>query len=78
MRIEIRIEDDRPILFFPDEVQNDKTINCWTVHAEHATASRSYMRGLAKPTTPEQLKSCWRALNIYSSHVDYLYKHELI
>lgn len=67
MKIELRIEDGKPIIFFTDEVERDKSINCWTVQTEHATASRAYMRQLEKPVTHDQQIACWRALNHYSN-----------
>ena len=69
MKIELRLEDDKPIIFFADEMKLDKTISCYCDSGQHAIASRAYMRSLKKPSTHEQIAGCWRLLNRYTSHV---------
>lgn len=70
MRITIKIEDGRPILFFPDDVERDKSISCWTEREEHATAQRAYMRRLRAPGTPAERAQAWRALARYAQHAE--------
>ena len=69
MKIELRIEDDKPIIFFTDEIERDKTISCYCDNGQHAMASRAYMRSLKKPSTHEQMADCWWLINRYTSHV---------
>ena len=67
MKLEIRIESGAPILFFTDIENRDKTLDCYTLRAEHATASRAYMRSLSKPSTREELRAAWALLGTYSN-----------
>ena len=67
MKLEIRIEAGAPILFFHDIENRDKTIDCYTMREEHATASRAYMRSLKKPATPEELRAAWALLGSYAA-----------
>ncbi len=69
MRIDARLEATdhglRPILFFPDDVQRDKTIGCFTLHDGHNTASRAYMRKCREPVNPDDFASVYRLLAGY-------------
>lgn len=65
MKIEFRIEDEKPLLVFPDEQERDKSISVWSQREEHATAQRAYLRRLRKPETEEEKKQAWRALRYY-------------
>ena len=69
MKIELRLEDGKPIIFFPDEMKLDKTISCYCENGQNATSSRAYMRSLKKPSTHEQMADCWRLLHNYSNHL---------
>lgn len=64
MRIEILIEDGRPLLVFPDDIQRDKTVTVYGREG-HSAASRAYLRKLTSPT-PEQMESAWRELAAYA------------
>ena len=67
MKLEIRIEQGAPILFFTDSENHDKTIDCYTLREEHSSAQRAYMRSLKKPVTPEELSAAWALLGTYSN-----------
>ena len=67
MKLEIRIEAGGPILFFHDIENRDKSIPCYTKYYEHGTATRAYMRSLAKPTTAEELRAAWALLGLYAA-----------
>ena len=69
MKIELRLEDGKPIIFFPDGMKLDKTISCYCDNGQHAIASRAYMRSLKKPSTHEQMEDCWQLLKRYTSYV---------
>lgn len=66
MRIEALIEDGRPLLVFPDEIQPDKTIQVYGREG-HATASRAYLRRLRKPETPAEVLAAWREIQCYAA-----------
>lgn len=67
MKLELRLEQGAPILFFHDSENRDRSIDCYTMRAEHATASRAYMRSLKKPATVEELRAAWALLGTYSN-----------
>jgi len=67
MKIELRLEDGKPIIFFTDEIERDKTISCYCDNGQHAKASRAYMRSLKKPSNYDQIEKCWRLLQSYSN-----------
>ena len=67
MKLEIRLEDGKPILFFTDSENRDKTIDCYTQRDGHNTAARAYMRRLSKPSTGEDLGACWALLGAYGT-----------
>lgn len=69
MKLELRIEQGAPILFFHESENRDKSIDCYTMRAEHATASRAYMRSLKKPATVEELRAAWALLRSYATNV---------
>ena len=67
MKIDIRLEQGKPILFFTDFVnKNSGLIECFTIHDGHSEASRYYMYGLPKPKTLEQFKACSKTLEVWS------------
>jgi hypothetical protein len=72
MRIEIRLENGKPILFFPEEIERDKSIACYCETEGHASAARAYMRRLPKPESPADALACWRVLERYVKHVIYV------
>lgn len=72
MRIIVKFEEGRPILFFPDDVERDKSISCWRESEEHSSAQRAYMRALPDPATPEQRAQAWRVLARYAKHAEYV------
>ena len=54
MKLEARFETiggrERPILFFCDEVNRDKTIEAFSEAEGHVSSSRGYLRQCRKPT----------------------------
>lgn len=71
MKILIKMEDGKPIIFFPDQIDRDKSIACWTAAGEHATASRAYMRSLKAPETKHDIVAAWQTLARYAAHAAY-------
>lgn len=69
MKIEARLESIgdrlRPVLFFPDDVERDKTIGCYSPRDGHGTAARAYMRQCRKPQSPEEYAAVFKALGDY-------------
>lgn len=69
MKIEARLENLagalRPVLFFPDDVERDKTIACYSPRDGNASAARSYMRQCKKPGTPEEYAAVYAVLAEY-------------
>ena len=70
MKIELRLEDGKPIIFLLSEIEENK-VTCWTDKEEHGSATRGYMRSLEKPATRAQFLACWKTLQRYSAHVIY-------
>lgn len=70
MRIIIKMEDGRPVLFFPDETGADRHIPCFSDVDGHCTAARAYMRSLPAPQTPADRVKAWRALQAYARHAE--------
>ena len=67
MKIDIRLEQGKPILFFTDFVnKNTGLIECFTIHDGHSEASRDYMYRLPKPETQEQFKACSETLEAWA------------
>jgi hypothetical protein len=70
MRIDIRIEQingaARPVLFFPDDIERDKSIGAFSEAEGHVLASRAYMRGCKKPESPTERAEAWAVLERYS------------
>jgi hypothetical protein len=69
MRIEARLEKWpeglRPVLFFPDDVERDKTIGAYSPSEGHISAARAYMRQCKKPKSPEEYAAVFKALGDY-------------
>lgn len=66
MRITIKMEDGRPVLFFPDDVANPGRVVCYAAMGEHSEAARAYMRRLPAPVTPAERAACWDFLARYA------------
>lgn len=66
MKLELYIEQGAPLLVFPQQIERDKTMLCYSMREEHASASRAYLRRLKKPETAEELRACWRLLAFYA------------
>jgi hypothetical protein len=67
MKLELRIEDGKPILFFLDVENRDRSIQCYRIGTEHSNASRAYMRSLPKPETAQEKNDCWGLLDHYAN-----------
>ena len=69
MKIETRLETIRgqlvPVLFFPDEVEQDKTIAAYSEKEGHTSASRAYMRQCKKPSSEAEYLACFQVLRRY-------------
>lgn len=69
MKIEARFERIagglRPILFFPDDVERDKTIGAYSPSEGHSSAARAYMRQCKKPESPEEYAEVFDCLAQY-------------
>lgn len=69
MRIEARLEQIagamRPVLFFPDDVQRDKSIAAYSLKDGHNSAARAYMRQCKKPESPDEYAAVYRLIVAY-------------
>ena len=67
MKIDIRLEKGRPILFFTDWLEKSTgLIECYTRHDGHSMARRDYMYELPKPETQEQVMACCETLEAWA------------
>lgn len=68
MKIIVKMENDKPILFFPDEpASKPNRVAAYAPHdGEHAEACRAYMRSLKTPRTMEERNKAWRVVAQYS------------
>lgn len=70
MKIEVRFEQiggrERPILFFTDEVERDKSIGAFSEAEGHVHSSRAYLRRCRKPENPTDRAEAWAVLERYS------------
>ena len=67
MKIDIRLEQGKPIMFFTDFVEKSTGfIESYTRHDGHSMASRDYMYGLPKPETQEQVMACCEVLEAWA------------
>lgn len=70
MKIEIRFEQiggrERPILFFTDEVERDKSIGAFSEAEGHVQSSRAYLRKCRKPASASDFFEVWGILERYS------------
>lgn len=69
MKIDVRLEDFGgqlvPVLFFPDEIERDKTINAYSLREGSVSASRAYMRRCKKPESPDEFIAAYRLIVAY-------------
>ena len=69
MKIETRLETIGgqlvPVLFFPDEIERDKTISVYSLREGHSSASRAYMRQCKKPSSEAEYLACFQVLRRY-------------
>ena len=69
MKIETRLETIGgqlvPVLFFPNEVERDKTIAAYSEREGHVSASRAYMRQCKPPSTESEFLACFQVLRRY-------------
>lgn len=70
MKIEIRFEQiegrERPILFFTDEIERDKSIGAFSEIEGHIQSSRAYLRRCRKPENSTDRTEAWAVLERYS------------
>jgi hypothetical protein len=69
MKIEARLETIGgqlvPVLFFPNEIERDKTIAAYSERKGHVSASRAYMRQCKPPSTENEYLACFQVLRRY-------------
>jgi hypothetical protein len=69
MKIDVRLETIGgkfvPVLFFPDEVERDKTIGAFSEREGHTSAARAYMRQCKKPSSEAEYLACFQVLRRY-------------
>ena len=69
MKIYVRLETIAgqvvPVLFFPDEIERDKTISAFSEREGHNSASRAYMRQCKKPSSEAEYLACFQVLRRY-------------
>lgn len=74
MKIDARLETIEgqlvPVLFFPDEVERDKTIGAFSEREGHSTASRAYMRQCKAPSTESEYLACFQVLRRYCQRLE--------
>lgn len=74
MKIEARLEKFKgelsPVLFFPDDVERDKSIGAFSEHEGHVSASRAYMRQCKKPSTESEYLACFQVLKRYAARAE--------
>lgn len=74
MKIETRLETIGgqivPVLFFPDKVERDKTIDAYSERVGYVSASRAYMRQCKKPSTEAEYLACFQVLKRYAARAE--------
>jgi len=74
MKIDARLESVAgqlvPVLFFPDEVERDKTIGAFSEREGHVSASRAYMRQCKPPATESEFLACFQVLRRYCQRLE--------
>lgn len=66
MKLELYIEQGHPLLVFPQQVERDKTMVCYSMREGHASAARGYLRTLKRPQSREDMRACWVLLKHYA------------
>jgi hypothetical protein len=54
-----------PVLFFPDDIERDKSIAAYSEHEGHVSAARAYMRQCKKPSSEAEYLACFQVLRRY-------------
>jgi hypothetical protein len=71
MKIDVRLETIGgqlvPVLFFPDEIERDKTIAAFSEKEGHTSAARAYMRQCKKPSNEAEYLACFQVLKRYAA-----------
>jgi hypothetical protein len=74
MKIEAKLETIGgqlvPVLFFPDEVERDKSIGAFSEREGHVSASRAYMRRCKPPATESEYLACFQVLRRYCQRLE--------
>lgn len=74
MKIYVRLETIAgqlvPVLFFPDEVERDKSIGAFSEREGHVSASRAYMRQCKPPATESEYLACFQVLRRYCQRLE--------
>lgn len=74
MKIEARLETIAgqivPVLFFPDELERDKSISAFSEREGHVSASRAYMRQCKKPNSEAEFLACFQVLRRYCQRLE--------
>lgn len=66
MKLELYVENGAPLLVFPQEMNPNKTMECYRENEGHSCASRAYLRSLKKPQTAEETRRAWQLLAHYA------------
>lgn len=69
MKLDIRLEDNNPIIFLLDFDNYQDKIHCYNLNSECNMASRAYMRSLKKPESKADLMASWQLLQHYATLV---------
>lgn len=64
MKIDIRMEDNKPIIFLIDD---EGYIVGFNKKEGHVSVSRAYMRSLKKPDNRNHILECWRLLSQWAN-----------
>lgn len=67
MKLEIYIEDGKPLLVFPEVITRSKTIQSYRIRDGRILLSRAYLRSLETPQSAEEIKSAWAMLAHYAT-----------
>ena len=74
MKIEAKLEEFGgqlvPVLFFPDEIERDKSIGAFSEREGHVSASRAYMRQCKPPSTESEYLACFQVLRRYCQRLE--------
>lgn len=67
MKIDIRMEDGSPVIFWTDNPDmRNGIIMSYAKIGQHSEACRAYMRSLKKPTTKEEIDAAFNLLYEWS------------